>query len=474
MNYGGIGLLKSQSDQATGPYEDLGCLVEGGHCPSLFWDRDKAVYLLYNHGRIVRLNADLRGLNGVAHVIGHTEPRPAHPAYSTPADFSLTYVNGRYSLFWNQDSGRFGHYTDDVFVAHADSVLGPYSPPYLAIPHASQPCVFTDKSGRLWSTYCGCAQDPGAAVHERVGFVPLQVSEQERVRPETKIILEKGPVAQLQPILADYTIRHPSVINTNDDRYYYMVATQGEQGGLYDEASVPLWRSDDLNQWKVVKELWVWDDVGWEPPAGVTAYLFAPELCRLKRKDTCLLCFSVQAQDRVYTWIFRSISGKPQGPYENIGDSYMVQGRDGFIFEDEDAIYFLWDNGKMARLKDDLSGLRPERWQLQTQQEQSVGSEGVGLAKIKNRYVLYAAQWQGNDPSYATYDLMHALADDILGPYNPVQLAVPHGGHSTLFQGKDRRWHATFFGHDKTAPFRSRFSLVDLEIDDGLTIRPKD
>ena len=478
MNYGGIGLLKSQSDQASGPYEDLGCLVDKGHCPSLFWDRDNRVYLLYNHGRIARLTQDLHSIDGLPHIIGHIEPGSAKVESTVsppgaPTDFSLTYMDGRYCLFWNQDSARFGHYTDDVFTAQSDTLFGPYSRPYLAVPHASQPCVFMDKSRRLWATFCGTAQDPGAGVHERVGFVPLQVSKQNRIRPDATIILEKGPVAKLKPSLPDYTVRHPSVTNA-DDPYYYMVATQGEQGGLYEEASVTLWRSEDLNTWQAVKDLWVWDDLGWEPPAGAEARLFAPEICALRSRGTCLLTFSVSGKE-THTWIYRSISGKAQGPYENIGDSYMAQGRDGFIFEDDDeSIYFLWDNGKMARLKDDLSGLQTERWHLQTRQGRPVGSEGIGLVKIKDSYVLYAAQWQGNDPAYATYDLKYALSQDILGPYSSPNLAVPHGGHSTLFLGKDNRWRATFFGHDKTAPFRNRFGLVDLEISDDLTIHPRD
>ena len=176
-----------------------------------------------------------------------------------------------------------------------------------------------------------------------------------------------------------------------------------------------------------------------------------------------------------YTWIYKSISGKAQGPYQNIGDAYMVQGRDGFIFEDDDgSIYFLWDDGKMARLNDDLSGLQQDRWHLQTAHGGPVGPEGIGLVKINKRYVLYAAQWQGHDPANATYDLMYALSKNIVGPYSPPSLAVPHGGHSTVFQGKDDRWRASFFGHDKTAPFRSRFGLVDLEISDGLVIRPRE
>ena len=478
MNYGGIGLLKSQSDQATGPYEDLGCLVDGGHCPSLFWDRDSRAYLLYNHGRIVRLSQDLRSIDGLPHIIGHIEPVSAKIESTVappgaPTDFALVYMDGHYCLFWNQDSGRFGHYTDDVFAAQSDTLFGPYSQPYLAVPHASQPCVFTDKSRRLWATFCGTAQDPGAGVHERVGFVPLQVSKQDRIRPDVTIILEKGPVARLQPILPDLAVRHPSVTNA-DDSHYYMVATQGEQGGLYEEASVTLWRSEDLNAWKTVKDLWVWDDLGWEPPAGAEARLFAPEICALRSRRTCLLTFSVSGKE-AHTWIYKSISGKAQGPYQNIGDSFAVLGRDGFIFEDDDdSIYFLWDNGKMARLKDDLSGLQAERWHLQTRQGQPVGSEGIGLVKTNNRYVLYAARWQGNDPAYATYDLKYALSQDILGPYSSPNLAVPHGGHSTLFLGKDNRWRATLFGHDKTAPFRNRFGLVDLEIGDSLTIRPKE
>ena len=153
----------------------------------------------------------------------------------------------------------------------------------------------------------------------------------------------------------------------------------------------------------------------------------------------------------------------------------MVQGRGGFIFEDDDAsVYFLWDNGKMARLNDDLSGLQQERRHLQTLHGSPVGSEGIGLVKINNRYVLHAAQWQGNDPQNATYDLMYALSEEIIGPYSPQSLAVPHGGHSTVFQDKDDRWRATFFGHDKTAPFRSRFGLVDLDVTDGLAIRVRE
>ena len=64
------------------------------------------------------------------------------------------------------------------------------------------------------------------------------------------------------------------------------------------------------------------------------------------------------------SFILRSTTGKPEGPYENIEgneDKAIFPNIDGSLFEDTDGtVYFVGHNHYIARMKPDMSGLAEE------------------------------------------------------------------------------------------------------------------
>ena len=97
--------------------------------------------------------------------------------------------------------------------------------------------------------------------------------------------------------------------------------------------------------------------------------------------------------------------------------------------------------------------------------------EGSYLIKAHGKYVLFGSNWNGKSRfgpagrTDGTYDLTYCHAGDILGPYGQPRLAVPHGGHGSLFEGKQKNWWATFFGNDSTTPCREKAAIVRLCIE---------
>jgi hypothetical protein len=59
------------------------------------------------------------------------------------------------------------------------------------------------------------------------------------------------------------------------------------------------------------------------------------------------------------------------------------------------------------------------------------------------------------------------VSKNLLGPFTKRRAAVPHGGHSKLFQDNAGQWHVAFFGNDRTAPFRAMPGVVALDIRDS-------
>ena len=71
---------------------------------------------------------------------------------------------------------------------------------------------------------------------------------------------------------------------------------------------------------------------------------------------------------------------------------------------------------------------------------------------------------------------MYANAKSLAGPWKPRRVAVPHAGHGAWFKDKSGRWLASFFGNDRTAPFRAMPGLVPVEVletGDDLILRPE-
>ena len=73
--------------------------------------------------------------------------------------------------------------------------------------------------------------------------------------------------------------------------------------------------------------------------------------------------------------------------------------------------------------------------------------------------------------------MMYSCAKRLAGPWKPRRVAVPHAGHGVLFKDGAGKWQASFFGNDRTAPWRAMPGFVPVETvdkSDDLIIRPQE
>lgn len=469
------------SKNAEGPYAASDCILENISDPSLFRDDDGSVYLLWGRGYIAPLNDDLDGLAGEPKFI--KPGRVAFEDYNYPAGKAwragdrvgeggafMRKIGGKYHLFANEVVGRMQSPTDDVFVAEADSIYGPYGLRYLAVPHAGQTTIFEAKDGTLYATYSAPVADQYAAVRARPSLVALERSDvRKRLRPSGQVRLEDTVTATRTVVLDAETLRDPS-ITLGGDGNYYLVGTQDGYGYRMGNGGVRLYRSENLQDWEAVDWIWQWEKIGYEMPE--TTMLWAPEFKYVKSDDTYYLTFSLWTGTG-HSWLFRSTSGKPEGPYANVVDGHFVKGIDGYIFEDEDGkVYFLWGGGRIGELNEKRNGFVNDPVRLQTVENHHVGYEGNALSKINGRYVLSGAEWNGSLRLWGTYDMMYGVSDNLFGPYTKAVVGVPHAGHGTVFKDKKGNWWTTMFGNDMTAPFRLHFGLVPIEISEDMVVKP--
>ncbi len=478
---GCLKILESTSGNAEGPYQPGNCLVENTTDPSLFEDDNGSVYLLHGNGFIVELSKDLKALKGAPHFIKSSRAFLKEFDFPKGRDWPviskignggifIKKIEGKYYAFANEIINRMQSPTDDVFVGVAENIYGPYEPRYLAIPHASQTTVFEDPNGQLWATYSASNSDQLGVVRERPALVPLTFSPEGKIRPAAKCLLENSPVAGKKPIINSETMRDPSV-TLGGDGNYYLVGTLDGYGYQLNKGGVKLWKSNDLKQWDDVGFIWKWSELGRDFPDFTM--LWAPEIKYVKSDDNYYLTFSLWTK-KGFTYLFKSETGRPEGPYKNVVAGPFVKGIDGFIFEDDDlSVYFLWGGGNLGKLNKERTGFESSIHKLQTTENHHVGYEGNCLTKIDGKYILFGAEWNGPLRLEGTYDMMYGVSDNILGPYTSAKVAVPHAGHGTVFQDKNKKWWTTMFGNDSSSPWRMHFGLIELEISQSHNLRGK-
>jgi xylan 1,4-beta-xylosidase len=281
--------------------------------------------------------------------------------------------------------------------------------------------------------------------------------------------------AKLPPIkpLFDYPLRDTSVC-VGGDGMYYLTGTTGDTKTWWDynDGAIRVWKSSDLKTWKPLGAVWTVEKGTWQKAKrNGKRSLWAPEIHYIKGTYWLTFCMNFE---RGGTGLLKSTSGKPEGPYIDVHpQGPLTDEIDASLFADDDGkVYFVFQNGKIARLNEAMTELAEKPRVLKPWNADQVGFEGAFITKIKGRYVLICAEW--NDRLGAkTYDCMAATAKSIYGPYGPRYLAISHGGHNMLFKDKQGQWWSTFFGSDPKAPFQERPGIIALDVDDEGHIRPK-
>lgn len=508
---GGTGLLRfDKTDLATSGFQQAR-ITERGEDPSLFRDDDGVFYWVTGAGEIARMKANpLDGLAGpsvkIPVRIAAPKAQQSDQAVKNLRGAFLTKLNGKYHLcitgrIFRNGLGRTGlpAGVDDVLVAASEKPNGGYSDFYVAFPHAGQTTLFRDPAGALWATYSGQDErallrgQPGAFKVELVpateaawtiGFAGSEKGDRFpfglMLRPDTAFIYERGmgsaravPLDKVPGQRAAVPWIRDTFIMLGHDGLYYLTGTSGNMDGIN------LWRSPDLKHFEFVKKVWTpsADPKTWYNSAPNRLH-WAPELHYIN--GTYWLAHCISAGKRGKNSVLKSTSGKPEGPYvpafpENRGVDEHI---DSSLFQDTDgAIYYVWQDGLIRKFNSAMSGFAGEAQKILPTDGQRVGYEGATLVKIGAWYVLTCAEWNGGgNHADGTYDMMYSCAKHLGGPWLPRRVAVPHAGHGALFKDKSGRWLATFFGNDRTAPFRAMPGYVPVETRDtgaDLIIQPQ-
>lgn len=461
-------------------YREGACLVDDADHPSLFIDDDGAGYLLWGGGWIARLKT---GLDGLAE-----RPRflkPGSQAFSKPLpdgqDWPVRTRIGekgatmfrdgaRYVVVASEVTGRMRSPTEDVFMATAPTPYGPFTRRFLAVPHSGRTSILRDPDGALWASYNPQCADSFALFCEQVGLVKLESGPDGRLRPAASVLTEAGVVARSRAAAPGIAIRDPSVTLGPDGRYYLVGTTSKNR---QEAGELALWRSGDLNRWDETRL--TFDRAGLGRTFTDSVALWAPEIKWVERDRTFYLVLSMMERGvGGKTWLYRSNSGRAEGPYANVTGSNLVEGIDGFLFEDDDGLYLLWGGGNLGKLNVKRDGFERPPVKLVDADGEHVGYEGNALAKIGGTYFITGAEWNGPLRTHGTYDMMSGAARSIWGPYSKREMSAPHAGHGTVFKDQAGQWWTTMFGNDVTAPYRKMQGFAPLRVNGAGSLRTDD
>jgi hypothetical protein len=174
MNYDGTGLLKSTSGKPEGPYIEMkpSGPISDGIDATIFEDSNGSDYWLDFGYRIARMKPDMSDLAEPMHDLDFV-PNPPWGEGINMKKMGDKYV-------WTNGGRESGSY--DCYSATSDSVRGPYTNRYRAIPYAGHNNLFQDKKGGWWSTLF----HPNDFLN--LGFrpciVPLSVSKDGLIEPK--------------------------------------------------------------------------------------------------------------------------------------------------------------------------------------------------------------------------------------------------------------------------------------------------
>jgi len=304
------------------------------------------------------------------------------------------------------------------------------------------------------------------------------------------------------PSLLNTWLRDP-VITLGKNKEYILTGTNrlpGHPNASRWNDGLHGWRSYDLKNWEHLGLLWKLDNgPEWirnfhvhDPKGGrilppevfykqipskdirVHRSHWSPRIMYSRKHKTYLAscCMNFNMGEKAENWIepifggtfiLKSLSGEVTGPYEITSLFPLTNYIDSRIFEDDDeTLYFIWQDGRIARLADDLCSLKEYHDVWQTSYNPEPVKEGIHLFKFKNQYHLVLSIWShevnGNatynhrghgGKNALTYDAVIAVSDHIYGPYGARYTSITDGGHGNHFQDLEGNWWACVF-HEKS------------------------
>lgn len=274
---------------------------------------------------------------------------------------------------------------------------------------------------------------------------------------------EHAPSSMLRPPRLD--LLRDAQVCPDGSGGYYLTGTAGtlDKAGKPDfdyNRGAPLWHSRDLKTWKCLGLAWdrverlaasarkgrhLWID--WAAPAERIDGLLAnatttPKLYRVG-DDWFLLC----AQNWQNVFVFKSESGKPEGPYADHGYLATRGGFPSFFLDDDGAVYLVLADGWIARMKPDLreaaEDIRPLLPAAEAPGEGrlTLGDRGVALFRRGSRYQALAARWRVRDGK-SSHDAVLWTAESVYGRYRETSVVLPDTGPVAVFRGAGGKWMA--------------------------------
>ena len=353
---------------------------------------------------------------------------------------------------------RCGRENFDTFLCEGDETGNTFSRRYLVIPNGGGASLFADDEGTLFAAFVG--RTSHSAVSGKPAIVRLERQESGFFRPRKGTVFENSPVDVLLPSDNGKRDIRDTFVCAAEDGWYYLTGTTARENGTFwkNTDGVNLWRSKDLKQWEFVKTVFDYraQQESWQNQ--ISDNCWAPEICR--HDGTYWITYSLEPG----CGLLKSVTGAPEGPYADMGRVVMRGIDSGFFVDDDDTMYLVWQNGWIAPFTPDGTSFAKDPVLLLPEAGCQVGYEGAGIIKVEGKYVLYAAEWNGDMRIDGTYDMMYSVADSLYGPYSPRKVLVPHGGHGCLFYDHEGRLRFTMFGNDRTAPFSRKAAIGTVEI----------
>lgn len=303
----------------------------------------------------------------------------------------------------------------------------------------------------------------------------------------------KGSYPEIKPqALIEEKLRDANVIRGGDGNYYMTGTFAGTEGdGLlfFDYKSgkqwknndgVKLYRSADLKNWTDLG--WVWtfkNNASWcqepfksdDPLTHGKQAIFAPKFHYLNGKY--IIVYGCNWSMHNHHWgVGIAVADKPEGPYrETSPDKPICPGFDAQIFRDDDGqLYLIRNNGILAKLKPDLSGLDGEARGISPENYPFVGYEGSALIKRGDTYYV-----MGNEhllrPDGPLNPTMVASSKNIFGPYSKRYVLLSDArGHSRPFQDENGKWWTAMWHW--SGDFSHQFGITGIDFAADGTIFP--
>jgi len=251
------------------------------------------------------------------------------------------------------------------------------------------------------------------------------------------------------------------------DGTWYLTGTVGtdDNTGAVDfdyNGGTPLWRAPDGKDWESLGLVWdraerfealggppsragKW--VEWTPPGERLNALLANATTTpsIYKHEGSWYLLSAQNQRNVF--VFKSTSGKPEGPYANHANLATDGGFPSFFFDEDGSVYLVLADGWIAPVKPDLSGLLAPIRRMETFVDASgkgplfLGDRGISLFQREGRYHALGARWTVREGK-PSHDAFLWVADSPTGPFHPTGVVLRGTGPVRAFQTPDGSWQA--------------------------------